>query len=96
MAVLRSARNPVLAHQFLNFMMDETHAYENFYNFVGYQPPLNSLDPDTLVTDEVVPPHLASCVVRPEDFDEGYTLLELAPEVDATWQNIWAEFKAGA
>jgi hypothetical protein len=34
--------------------------------------------------------------VRPEDFDKGYTLLELAPEVDATWQNIWAEFKAGA
>jgi spermidine/putrescine transport system substrate-binding protein len=96
MAVLRSAKNPVLAHEFLNFMMDETHAYENFYNFVGYQPPLNSLDPDTLVADEVVPQHLASCVVRPEDFDKGYTLLELAPEVDATWQNIWAEFKAGA
>ena len=39
MAVLRSAKNPVLAHEFLNFMMDETHAYENFFNFVGYQPP---------------------------------------------------------
>jgi spermidine/putrescine transport system substrate-binding protein len=94
-SIPRSAKNPVLAHHFLNFMLDETNAYENFYNFVGYQPPQVSLNPDRLVADEVVPPHLASTVVRPEDFDEGYTLLELAPDVDARWQAIWAEFKAG-
>ena len=96
MSVLRSAKNPVLAHEFLNFMMDNDNAYANFYNFVGYQPPLTSLNPDLLVTDEVVPPHLDTTVVREEDFDTGYTLLELAPEVDALWQNIWAEFKSGA
>ena len=43
-----------------------------------------------------MPPHLDTTVVREEDFDTGYTLLELAPEVDALWQNIWAEFKSGA
>jgi spermidine/putrescine transport system substrate-binding protein len=95
MAVLRSAKNPVLAHEFLNFMMDNDNAYANFYNFVGYQPPLTSLNPDLLVKDEVVPPHLDTTVVREEDFDTGYTLLELAPDVDALWQNIWAEFKSG-
>ena len=94
-AIPRSAKNPILAHHFLNFMLDETHAYENFYNFVGYQPPQVSLNPDRLVTDEVVPPHLASTVVRPEDFDRGVSLLELAPDVDARWQSAWAEFKAG-
>ena len=95
MAIPKTAKNPVLAHHFLNFMLDNDNAYANFYNFVGYQPPLNSLNPDLLVSDEVIPPHLASTVVRPEDFDVGYTLLELAPDVDARWQNIWAEFKAG-
>ena len=95
-AIPREAKNPVLAHHFLNFMLDNDNAYANFYNFVGYQPPLTSLNPDRLVTDEVVPEHLASTVVREEDFDKGYTLLELAPEVDAVWQNIWAEFKSGA
>jgi spermidine/putrescine transport system substrate-binding protein len=95
MAIPKAAKNPVLAHHFLNFMLDNDNAYANFYNFVGYQPPLNSLNPDLLVSDEVVPAHLASTVVRPEDFDEGYTLLELAPDVDARWQTIWAEFKAG-
>jgi spermidine/putrescine transport system substrate-binding protein len=94
-AIPRAAKNPVLAHHFLNFMLDNDNAYANFYNFVGYQPPLNSLNPDLLVSDEVIPAHLASTVVRPEDFDEGYTLLELAPDVDARWQTIWAEFKAG-
>jgi spermidine/putrescine transport system substrate-binding protein len=95
MAIPKAAKNPVLAHHFLNFMLDNDNAYANFYNFVGYQPPLNSLNPDLLVSDEVVPAHLSSTVVRPEDFDEGYTLLELSPEVDARWQTIWAEFKAG-
>ncbi|MGH3092142.1 MAG: ABC transporter substrate-binding protein [Gaiellaceae bacterium] len=95
-AIPREAKNPVLAHHFLNFMLDNDNAYANFYNFVGYQPPLTSLNPDRLVADEVVPEHLASTVVREEDFDTGVTLLELAPEVDAVWQNIWAEFKSGA
>lgn len=95
MTVCRSAQNPVLAHHFLNFMLDEQNAYDNFAGFVGYQPPLTSIDPDRLVADEVVPEHLASTIVRPEDFDRSQELLELAPADDALWQNAWAEFKAG-
>jgi spermidine/putrescine transport system substrate-binding protein len=94
-AVLRSSKNPVLAHHFLNFMLDEQNAYDNFVNFVGYQPPQNSINPDRLVADEVVPSHLASCVVRPEDFDKGEILLELDPATDLIWQDAWAQFKAG-
>jgi spermidine/putrescine transport system substrate-binding protein len=95
MAILKSAKNPVLAHHFLNFFLDEQNAYDNFFNFTGYQPPQNNLDPDRLVADGVVPKHLASCVVRPEDFDKGHIQLELSPEVDAIWQDAWAEFQAG-
>jgi spermidine/putrescine transport system substrate-binding protein len=94
-AILRSAKNPVLAHEFLNFFLDEQNAYDNFFNFTGYQPPQNSLDPDRLVADGVVPTHLASCVVRPEDFDKGHILLELDPDTDMIWQDAWAQFKAG-
>jgi spermidine/putrescine transport system substrate-binding protein len=94
-AVPRSSKNPVLAHHFLNFMLNEENAYANFFNFVGYQPPQVGLDPDRLVTDGVVPKHLETTIVRQEDFDKGYTLLELAPDVDERWQAIWAEFKAG-
>jgi spermidine/putrescine transport system substrate-binding protein len=94
-AVLKSAKNPVLAHEFINFFLDDQNAYDNFYNYTGYQPPINSLDPDRLVADGVVPKHLASCVVRPEDFEKGEILLELDPQTDLVWQDAWAQFKAG-
>jgi spermidine/putrescine transport system substrate-binding protein len=95
MAVLRAAKNPVLAHHFLDFMLEEKNAYDNFAQFVGYQPPLTSLDPDRLVADEVVPPTLRSAVVRESDFDAGLQELELSPDGQVLWQNAWAEFKAG-
>jgi spermidine/putrescine transport system substrate-binding protein len=95
MGVLRSAKSPVLAHHFLDFMLDEKNSYDNFVQFVGYQPPLQSIDPDSLVSDEAVPPNLASAVVRESDFDTGYQELELSPQGQVLWQNAWAEFQAG-
>lgn len=94
-AVPRSARNPVLAHHFLNYLLDEKHGYENFVNFVGYQPPFVTIDPDRLVTDEVIPKNLTSAIVRQSDFEKAYFLSELSPEGQTLWQNSWAEFKAG-
>ena len=40
----RAAKSPVLAHQFLNFVLDEKNAYSNFVNFTGYTPPQNAID----------------------------------------------------
>ena len=51
MAIPKSAKYPVLAHLFLNYMLDNKVAYGNFYNFNGYQPPLNSIDIDRLLGD---------------------------------------------
>jgi spermidine/putrescine transport system substrate-binding protein len=96
MAIPSTAKNPVLAHHFLNFMLKEKIAYENFVNFVGYQPPQNSIDPDRLLTDEVVPAQLGSTVVRPEDFERGYQTLPLPVDDNFRWQAAWSEFKAGA
>ena len=44
MVVLKGAKNPVLAHQFINFMLDSKNAFDNFYNLTGYQPPMNDID----------------------------------------------------
>jgi hypothetical protein len=38
---------------------------------------------------------LATAIVRPEDFRKGYRILELSPEVDSQWQQVWQQFKAG-
>ena len=94
-AIPKAAKNPVLAHHFLNYLLDEKHGYDNFSNFVGYQPPLTKLDPDRLVADGVVPANLKTAIVRESDFDKGYFLTELTPTGQTEWQNAWAEFKAG-
>ncbi len=94
-AVLRSAKNPVLAHHFLNYLLDEKHGYDNFVNFNGYQPPFVSINPDRLVADEVIPKNLTTAVVRESDFTQGNQPLELSPDGQVLWQNAWAEFKAG-
>ena len=94
-AVPRQAKHPVLAHHFLNFLLDEKNGYDNFANYVGYQPPLTKLDPDRLVKDGVVPKNLDTAIVRESDFDSGVSLTELTPAGATDWQNAWAEFKAG-
>jgi len=94
-AILKSGKNPVLAHLFLNWMLDNKNAYSNFVDFNGYQPPMSDIDPDRLVSDQAVPANLVSSVVRPEDFDKGYTILELSPSADALWHSAYQQFTAG-
>jgi spermidine/putrescine transport system substrate-binding protein len=96
LAVPRSSKHPVLAHHFLNYLLDEKHGYDNYVNWVGYQPPFVTIDPDRLVADGVVPPNLKTAIVRESDFDRGYQQTELTPTGQTLWQNAWAEFIAGA
>ncbi len=92
--VLRSARNPVLAHAFLNYMLSPKAALKNM-SWNGYQPPQRSIDPNKLVAQGYIPPTLKSAVVRESDFARGFELLELDPKTDALWHDVWQRFKAG-
>ena len=94
MVVLRSGKNPVLAHLFLNHMLDPEVAMQNF-SAIGYQPPQNSITADSLVAEEFIPENLRTAIVKPEFFDAGYRLLELDSANDAAWHNVWRAFKAG-
>jgi spermidine/putrescine transport system substrate-binding protein len=95
-AVLRGAQKPVLAHQFLNFMLDENNALENF-GWVGYQPPQNGLDVDTLVADEWVPDYLSSAIVLPEDFDNPRAVVptQLSAAQEALMLDAWSKAQSG-
>ncbi len=94
MTVLRNARNPVLAHEFLNFMLDNKHGVDNF-SWLGYIPPLKVINPDKLVAQGYIPKNLASTVVRESDFKHGVSLLPLTTEAQSAWQDAWSKFKAG-
>lgn len=95
MVVLAGGQNPVLSHLFLDHMLEENNAIANF-GWTGYQPPQRSIDADRLVEEQYIPPNLVDTAVKPHYFDAGYRLLELPPEVDAAWHEVWQEYKAGA
>ena len=90
-----NAPHPRLAHEFLNFFLDEKWGYMNFADWNGYQPPFTSIDPDRLIADGVVAPALSKAVVGEEDFKQGYIQSELTPEADQIWLDAWNEIQAG-
>jgi spermidine/putrescine transport system substrate-binding protein len=93
--VLKNAKNPVLAHMFMDFILDAENARTNYTTYTGYQQPIKGITPESLVGSQVVPEHLATTVVREEDFTTGYRLLELAPDVEALWEGAYQEIQAG-
>ncbi len=95
MVIPSNSQNPALAHAFLNFMLDEKWAFQNFADWVGYQPPQNAIKPATLIDDKVVPASMPDAVVTQGDFDTGRLLLELDRETDQLWFDAWDEVTSG-
>jgi spermidine/putrescine transport system substrate-binding protein len=95
MVIPKSAEHPVLAHHFLNFLLDPKNALLNF-NGIGYQQPLNQLDPDSFITQDLVPANLKTALVKPSDFDHAFEELQLSPAGDRLWQAAWRKFTSGA
>jgi spermidine/putrescine transport system substrate-binding protein len=93
--VSAKATKPVIAHRFLDYMLDPKAAYDNFTGYVGYQPPLNSIDPDALVRDEVVPATLRNALVTREAYANGNAFLTLSAEGERLWDRTWAGFRSG-
>ena len=75
--VLRSATNPVLAHMFLDYILDLPNVLENI-SFNGYMQPLTGVTPQVLVKEQILPPSLLSTVVLPSYFRRGVAQLQLA------------------
>jgi spermidine/putrescine transport system substrate-binding protein len=86
--VLRSAANPVLAHEYLNYFLDLPNVIENI-SFNGYMQPLTGVTPQVLVKEQILPPSLVSTIVTPAYFRRGVAQLQLPVDVDALWQQAW-------
>jgi spermidine/putrescine transport system substrate-binding protein len=86
--VLASAKNPVLAHLFLNYMENLPNVLENI-SFNGYMQPLNEVTPQRLVKEKLLPPSLISTAVLPSDFRRGVGEFQLPVDADARWQQAW-------
>lgn len=92
--VNKDAQSPVLAHLFVNFLMDKQVSLTNF-SYEGFQPPLAGVDRQEFLDAGFIPPNLENTLVSEEDFAQGQPVLPLSPEDDQVYQDEWARFKAG-
>jgi spermidine/putrescine transport system substrate-binding protein len=89
------ATKPVMAHRFLNYMLDPKVAYENFTGYVGYQPPITAIDAQKLFDDGLLPQNLANTVVTHEDYANGNAYLTLSAKGRKLWDDNWTAFRNG-
>ena len=95
MCVLSKAKSPVLAHLFMNELLDKTNAQTNF-GYVGYQPAVEGLGAQELIDAGLVPENLRSCVLTNDQISKGLRYLALSADVEALWNDAWSKFRAGA
>ena len=86
--ILKSAANPVLAHEFLNYFLDLPNVLNNI-SFNGYMQPLTGVTPQVLIKEQILPKALTSTVVLQSDFRRGVSELQLPVDADALWQQAW-------
>jgi spermidine/putrescine transport system substrate-binding protein len=93
--VATNAAKPVIAHRFLNYILDNKVAYENFAGYVGYQPPINAIDAGKLFDQGILPKSLSQAVVTREAFANGNAYLTLSAKGLQLWDHGWASFRNG-
>jgi spermidine/putrescine transport system substrate-binding protein len=94
--ICSTTKKPVLSHLFLNYLLDNGVAYSNFVDFNGYQPPLDEIDPASLVKDGVVPENLANSVLTKDDFGpDSLQEMTLTATGQQLWEDGYSDFLAG-
>jgi spermidine/putrescine transport system substrate-binding protein len=90
----RSAQNPVLAHLFVNYLLDLPNALENI-SYIGYMQPIQGVTAQRLVGEKILPPSLTATVVHPGQLATGLRELQVAPATDALYEQAWQQFTHG-
>ncbi len=88
MTIPRRARNPVLAHQFLNFMLNRPNAVNNVRD-TGFMQPLTWMTPERMVRKGVIPSALITTTVLENYFYRGLKELQLQLGAQALWHQEW-------
>jgi spermidine/putrescine transport system substrate-binding protein len=95
-AICSTTTKPVLAHLFLNYILDKDVAYGNFINFTGYQPPQVSITGDSLLASKAIPQNLKNVILTSDDAGPGSMQeMTLTPKGQALWQSAYARFNSG-
>jgi spermidine/putrescine transport system substrate-binding protein len=93
--VASKATKPVIAHRFLNYILDNKVSYTNFTGYVGYQTPITAIDAQKLFDDGILPKTLNQAVVTREAYANGNAYLTLSAKGLQLWDSTWASFRNG-
>jgi spermidine/putrescine transport system substrate-binding protein len=93
LAIVRGARNPVLAHLFLNHVLDVKQAFSN-YSYIFYQQPLSAMSPSAVVKKGLVAPNLQTTLIEEDQFKQGFVQGPLSTQGETLWENAWAAVKS--
>ncbi len=93
LVLLRGSRNPVLAHLFVNQLLDSGTALKSFA-FTGFQQPVRGSEPDALVNAGLVPANLRDTSLTPAQVAAGLVNAPLSVRASALWQDAWSRVKS--
>jgi spermidine/putrescine transport system substrate-binding protein len=94
-SICATTKKPVLSHLWLNYIIDNGIAYSNFVNFNGYQPPINEIDPESLVKKGIVPENLTTAVLTNDDLGpDSLQYGTLTARGQQLWQDGYSDFTA--
>jgi spermidine/putrescine transport system substrate-binding protein len=93
LALVRGGRNPVLAHLFLNHVLDVKQAFSN-YSYIFYQQPLTAMSPAAVVKSGLVAKNLQTTLIEEDQFRRGYVQGPLSTRGETLWENAWAAVKS--
>jgi spermidine/putrescine transport system substrate-binding protein len=95
-SICSTTTKPVLAHLFLNYILDKDVSYNNFANFTGYQPPQIAITGEALLAKKVIPENLKNVILTSDDAGPGSLQeMTLTPKGQALWQSAYARFNSG-
>ena len=94
MMIPARAANRILAHQFIDFMLDPANARANF-DYVGYQPAVTNPSAYDLTSSGAVAEHLLATLVYDADVTIGYRIDPVAPVVQSLWETAWLRVNPG-
>jgi cell envelope opacity-associated protein A len=83
----------VLAHLFIDYMLDLHNVLENI-SFNAYMQPLTKVTPQLLVKEKLLPPSLMSTAVLPSYFRRGVMELQLPVAAQTQWSQAWLQVKS--
>ncbi len=88
MTIPRYARNPVLAHLFVNFLLGKRTAVNNVRD-TGFMQPLTWMTPERLIHEGAIPSALITATVLENYFYRGLKELQLQIGAQALWNQEW-------